>query len=93
MRQLSYRPEYPDPEIQGPRRLLKTGLLMCGIAAVVWVSVFGGLVVFSANIPAAVAQLVMLTSTVLLWPIATLGLLVLLCWLFIQLWKIVRSHQ
>jgi hypothetical protein len=93
MRQLSYGPEYTDPEIHGPRRLLKTGLIMCGIAATVWLSLFWGLVVFSTNIPAAVAQLVMLTSTVLLWPMGTLGLVVLLCWLFIQLWEIVRSRR
>jgi hypothetical protein len=93
MRQLSYGPEYTDPEIRGGRRLLKTGLMMCGIAAAVWLSVFWGVVVFWANIPTAFAQLVILTSTVLLWPIETLGLVVLLCWLFIQLWKIVRNRQ
>jgi hypothetical protein len=93
MRQLNYGAEYTDPEMHGPRRLLKAGLIMCGIAAAVWLSVFWGLVVFSTIIPAEIAQVVMLTSTVLLWPMGVLGLIVLLCWLCVQMWEIVRSRR
>jgi hypothetical protein len=90
---LTYYPEYTDREIRGSHRLLKAGLMMCGIAAALWFSVFWGLMVFSANIPAAIAQVVMLTSTVLLWPMGALGLVVLLCWLCIQISEIVRSRR
>jgi hypothetical protein len=66
-------------------RLLRTGLVMVGFAAALWLVVIGVARLWSDPQSDPVAQMLVLTFTVLLWPLGTLGLLVLACWLLLRL--------
>ena len=69
----------------GPNRLARAGLLMFGSASGLWLLVVGGATALATSKTDLIAKVLILTCTVLLWPVATLGLLLLLCWLVIRI--------
>lgn len=75
----------------GTRRLLKAGFTMFGVAATFWLIIIGATAISSNSKPDPIAQVLILTFTILLWPVATLGLLALLCWLVIRVVEAARS--
>jgi hypothetical protein len=66
-------------------RLLRTGLVMVGSAAALWLFIIVVARLWSDPHSDPVAQVLVLTFTILLWPFGTLGLLVLACWLLLRL--------
>jgi hypothetical protein len=54
---------------------------MIFISAWLWLAVWGGALVLASRGADRAAQVLFLTFTVLLWPVATLGVILLLCWL------------
>jgi hypothetical protein len=69
----------------GPRRLLRTGLAMVGVAAAVWLAVVAAATAWTTGAPNPLVSVLVLTFTILLWPAATLGLLVLACWMVLRI--------
>ena len=66
-------------------RLLRTGLVMVGFAGALWLFIIAVAGLWADPHSDPVAQVLVLTFTILLWPFGTLGLLVLACWLLLRL--------
>lgn len=69
----------------GSRRLLRTGAVMVLIAGWLWLAIWGAAIVLANRGSDRAAEILFLTFTVLLWPVATLGVILLLCWVVMWL--------
>ena len=69
---------------------MRTGLWMFGTASALWLVIVGGAMVWLKDRPDPIAEVLTLTFTIALWPVAALGVLTLLCWLVIRLVEIAR---
>ncbi|MBV9265630.1 MAG: hypothetical protein JO061_05625 [Acidobacteriaceae bacterium] len=78
----------PDDDLEarsGLHRLLRAGFVLLGSAIVLWVASLGFVKAFVKGHSDPIAQVIVLTATVLLWPFATIGLLLLLAWAIIRI--------
>jgi hypothetical protein len=74
-----------DEGSAGARRLLRAGLVIFVSASALWLLALAGATTLASNGSNPAAKVLILTFTVLLWPIAALGLLLLLCWLVVRI--------
>ncbi|MBV8068521.1 MAG: hypothetical protein JO270_01350 [Acidobacteriaceae bacterium] len=81
-------------ERSGLTRLLRTGCILFATAGILWLFVFGSANLLVVTGSGRAAQVLLLTFTVLLWPFATLGLLLLICWLVLRIggWASARAR-
>jgi hypothetical protein len=66
--------------VEGSRRLLRTGLWTSLGAITIWLLALYGATTLANNGSDPSAKMLLLTFTVLMWPAAVVGLLLLLCW-------------
>ena len=71
--------------VEGSRRLLRTGLWTSLGAIALWLMALFGAATLANNGSDPAAKILILTFTVLMWPAAVVGLLLLLCWLILSL--------
>jgi hypothetical protein len=71
----------------GPRRLLRAGFMMVAAAVTLWLLVVATATILPDTNANPLAKIVILTFTVVLWPVATIGVLLLLCWLILWIFQ------
>ena len=77
----------------GPRHLLRAGSAMVGTASILWLLAFAAAKILANGKADPLATILILTFTIVLWPIAILGILLLLGWFVLWIWSLSASQN
>ena len=77
----------------GPRHLLRAGSAMVGTAGILWLLAFAAAKILANGRPNPLATILILTFTIVLWPIAILGALLLVGWFVLWVWSFKSPDQ